>query len=290
MRRRLRHAIDWRLGAITGRLDDLARQVALLRETLDDEVRPVLRTLVAEESENRRRLTAARAAEGYDRAWSDPDPLVSVTIPTRDRPRSLLERSLPSVLAQTHANLDVIVVGDAAGPEIAEAVLAIGDPRVRWADLTQRIEAHPDPRRHWLVASGMARNEARRLARGAWLLHFDDDDALRPKAIEQLLAQARLTHAEVVYGAFEQHAPGGGLERFGAFPPAPGGFGWQGAIHHAALPFERELVAAHLRTPGDHWLLERMLRAGVRFAMVEPVVWDYYPSQLWPADRGAGGH
>ena len=45
--------------------------------------------------------------------------------------------------------------------------------------------------------------------------------------------------------------------------------------------FAREWIAGPLQIPGDRFLLERMLRAGVRFAMVDEIVYDYYPSSLW---------
>ena len=55
--------------------------------------------------------------------------------------------------------------------------------------------------------------------------------------------------------------------------------------------FAREWVASVLQIPGDCFLLERMLRAGVRFAMVDQIVYDYYPSSLWdPADRSGAQH
>jgi hypothetical protein len=38
-------------------------------------------------------------------------------------------------------------------------------------------------------------------------------------------------------------------------------------------------VGAALGTPGDWFLLERMLRAGVRFGYVDQLVFDYYPSK-----------
>jgi hypothetical protein len=70
-------------------------------------------------------------------------------------------------------------------------------------------------------------------------------------------------------------------EELTAFPPAAYAFGWQGALIHGTLGFfERELVAAHLGVPGDGYLLERMLRAGVRFERLGRVVFDYYPSKL----------
>jgi hypothetical protein len=52
--------------------------------------------------------------------------------------------------------------------------------------------------------------------------------------------------------------------------------------------FERELVAAHLEIPGDIYMLERMLRVGVRFAMLDEVVLDYFPSGLWEHAGDAG--
>ena len=62
-------------------------------------------------------------------------------------------------------------------------------------------------------------------------------------------------------------------------------FAWPAALIHGGLRFfERELVATELELPGDAYLLLRMLRAGVRFAMLEGVVLDYYPSNAWTRD------
>jgi acetyltransferase-like isoleucine patch superfamily enzyme len=124
-------------------------------------------------------------------ACTTPAPTPSTTGPTRTRaawcrsssharpPGRPRGRSVPSVLAQTHPNVEVVVVGDAAGPEVAEALAGIGDPRVRFANLTQRTVASDDPGKHWLVAATIARNEGMRLARGRWTVSLDDDDALR---------------------------------------------------------------------------------------------------------------
>jgi hypothetical protein len=302
---RIKHAVDRRVGAIIERLDSLAGRTARLeaqveqlqglvaqtvsssaavRASLEERIEPALRAVVADDASNRRRLYAMRESPDYAASFDEPDALASITLPTRDRPE-LLARSLRSVLAQTHERLEVLVVGDAAGPEIADVIDGIGDPRVRYANLTQRISAHPDRERHRLVGSTMARNEATRRARGAWLLHFDDDDTLRPDAVASLLDLARESRAEVAYGGFAQHAPEGGSTETIAFPPTEGQFGFQGAVLHRGLRFfERELVAAHLGVPGDIFLLRRMLHAGVRFALLERVVWDYFPSTLWSVD------
>jgi hypothetical protein len=332
IRRRLARPLDWRLSAVIGRLDalagraerldarvesmagrleevagelealrthaaaipQLAENAAASREILEQRVEPLMRAVADAEAGNRRRLYALRAAGRlYEDAYEQDDPLVSITVPTRGRVGPLIERALPSLLAQTYANIEVLVVGDAAPEEVGEAVRALADPRIRYANLTQRISAHPDPRRHWLVGSTMARNEATRRAGGRWLLHFDDDDHLRPDAVSSLLALARERRVEVAYGGFDEHRPDGESSTGLGFPPLLGRFSWAGSLVHAGLRFfERELVAAHLGLPGDMYLLERMLRTGVRFGLLKEVVLDYFPSTLWderePDDGSAG--
>jgi len=288
IRRALGRALDWRFRAVLGRVDALGERLERLERSLEERLEPMLRAILDEEAQNRRRLYELRADGSYEYAFTDPDPLVSITLATWRRTELLVERALPSLLAQTHANIEVLVVGDAAGEDVGEAVTALGDPRVNYANLTQRIVADPDERRHWLVGSAMARNEATRRASGRWLLHFDEDDHLRPDAVASLLGLARERRAEVAYGGFDAHHPDGSLTRTLAFPPRPTQFGFQGALVHAGLRFfERELVASALDLPGDIYLLERMLRSGVRFAMLERVVWDYYPTYTWVDQRSS---
>ncbi len=258
MIRRLRRALDWRFKAVVDRQDALAGSTANLDARIDDldtqlaqvsdslaqvhtmleqRIQPVLQTIVAEEAGNRRRLHELRAAADYELAYSHPEPLVSITVATTGQRSALLERALPSLLAQTYTNIEVLVVGDAAADSVEATVAALGDPRVRYANLSQRIAAHPNPERHWSVGSTMARNEATRRARGLWLLHFDDDDHLRPNAIASLLTVARERRAEVAYGGFEQHHPDGQSSTSIGFPPRPGAFelGWSPRARWAAL-------------------------------------------------------
>jgi hypothetical protein len=62
-------------------------------------------------------------------------------------------------------------------------------------------------------------------------------------------------------------------------------------MHGGLRFFERELVAVHLELPGDIYMLDRMLRVGVRFAMLDEVVLDYFPSALWePSTVPAASH
>jgi hypothetical protein len=285
-RRLAAEALDRRFGPLNARLDRSDARIAELeavlgRQSADlERALAVLRSLAADDPDNRRRLAEARAAADYPAPWEEDDPLVSVVIPTRNRPRLLVERSLPSILAQTHENLEVLVMGDAAGPEIAEAVASVGDPRVRFVNMTHRYE-RPDGDT-WLTAGTLTRNEGYRLAGGLWLAEADDDDALRPHAIAALIAHARRHRLEVAYGRMAQHLPDGSTTELGSFPPRLGNAGWQAAIVHGALRFfAREHIAADLSLPGDWFRMERMLRAGVRFGHLEQVLGDYYPAQAW---------
>jgi glycosyltransferase involved in cell wall biosynthesis len=272
LRTRAAHVLDRRFASIAGRLDRIEAELKAIT--------PLLETLAADDPGHRRRLEAAREDPSYARAWEDPDPLVTISIPTRDRPGLLAERSLASALAQTHENVEVIVVGDAAGPEAEAAVASAGDPRARFADLTQRWDRGDASQ--WLTAATLPRNLGYRLARGQWLLDLDDDDALRPDAVERLLAHAREHRVEVAYGVLEAHMPDGSTMMVGGFPPEHTRFGWQGGIVHAGLRFfAREHVAADMGLPGDWFRMRRMLRAGVRISHLAEVTCDYFPSKEW---------
>jgi Glycosyl transferase family 2 len=264
------------------RLADAEARSLVIHDLLSNDVREALRAMASDDVANRRRLWEARGDPEYNLPFTERRPLVSVAIPTHDRIELLTARSLPSILNQSHENLDVIVVGDDAPPEVEEAVLAIGDPRVTYRNLTQRLPLPGDPLRRWYVQSVMARNEGFRVARGLWDLSFDDDDYLHPDAIERLLAYARDLQVEVAYGRFRPVMRDGVRPEVGVFPPTYGEFGWQGALRHRCLRFfERELVAAAFNTPNDVFCFEAMLRAGVRFAMLPEVIWDYHPAREW---------
>ncbi len=104
-------------------------------------------------------------------------PLVTVVIPTTRRP-GLVLRALASVLAQTHAALDVAVVVDGPNPETLAALASVPDPRLR---VLQTPEAR---------GAGAARNAAAATARGKWIAFLDDDDAWLPDKLERQLAAA----------------------------------------------------------------------------------------------------
>jgi glycosyltransferase involved in cell wall biosynthesis len=230
-------------------------------------------------------LWKARARPDYAAPFEESEPLVTVCIPTYTNVERLVDRSLPSVLSQDYERLEVIVVGDDAPGSTARAIAQIGDPRVRYEHLNLRGPYPDDPRRRWFVAGIPALNRGLELARGSWFVINNDDDALRPGHVSRLLAAARGARAEVAYGQFLIHSPDGTTTLDGAFPPRSHAFGWQLAIQHRALRmFRYKLSASLFDSPGDWDRARRMMRAGVRFHMIDEVVFDYYPSTLWRGD------
>lgn len=277
---------------VRGAVADLTERVDRLQSAnLDLAARlpEILRAVVADETRKREELYALRAGEGYALAFQDPEPLISVVIPTYDRHELLLERSLPSIVAQTYQNFEVIVVGDAAPPEVGAAIESFGDPRISFHNLTYRGPYPAEPRAMWYVAGVPPFNEAVRRARGSWIAPLNDDDAFRPDHLQVLLDAARRDRLEVAYGKVHVHRPDGSHVEIGEFPPAHGAFTLQTALLHSGVApmFPAELSDEVFRLPWDWGIGLRMTRAGVRIGFVDAVVADGYPSALWVDRPGA---
>src|SRR5438105_2362909 len=98
--------------------------------------------------------------------------LVSVVVPTRNRPR-LLACTLRSILAQVDVDLELIVVDDASSPP----AIVPTDRRVRLIRHTTQLGV------------SAARNTGIAAACGRWLAFCDDDDLWAPRKLtEQLIA------------------------------------------------------------------------------------------------------
>lgn len=120
--------------------------------------------------------------------------LVSVIIPTRDRP-NLLERALRSVLEQTCGDLEVIVVDNnrTSSPVADQANLAplLRDTRVRIVSARQAANASE------------ARNVGLSDAGAEWVTFLDDDDEYVPSKVADQLAVARCNEAPLVICGYE---------------------------------------------------------------------------------------
>src|SRR3954451_6726079 len=115
------------------------------------------------------------------RAGAQPakEPLVSVIIPARDEAH-IIERTVRAFLAQTYANLEVIVVNDRSADGTGDIVRAIDDHRLRVID---GIE----PPAGWL-GKPWALHQGSRVATGELLLFVDADLIYAPPALAAAVA------------------------------------------------------------------------------------------------------
>ena len=267
---------------LASRLDRLEERLASLSdETAErlDSALGALEFLVDDDPRARRALRRLRIDPDYARAYTEADPLVSVIIPTWNRTESLTTQSIPSVLAQTHANVEAVVIGDASPPELVAAVSAISDPRVRFFNRSIRGPYPDDPVRAWCASGTPSMTEGLQRARGRWLTIIGDDDALPPAHIATLLKFARDRRLEFACGRYRVVKHAGATEMLGSFPPELGTSGFQISLWHGGLRFlEVELAHAQFTTPNDWGLIRRMMRIGVVMGQAEDAIVDYTPS------------
>lgn len=118
-------------------------------------------------------------------------PTISVVVPTYNR-AALLPRAVRSVLAQTYADIEIIIVDDASTDETESVVATLDDPRIRYI-------------RHESNLGGAAtRNTGIKAARGKLIAFQDSDDEWLLDKLEKQtgLLHSRDDEAEIVYCGF----------------------------------------------------------------------------------------
>lgn len=107
-------------------------------------------------------------------------PLVSVVLPTYDRPEKLAN-AVKSVSAQQYSNIELLVVDDASPTPIEAVVAEAASPELRW-----RCLRHDDNQ-----GANAARNTGIEAASGDILAFLDDDDRWVPEKLEAQVAVFR---------------------------------------------------------------------------------------------------
>src|SRR5260370_42068750 len=121
-------------------------------------------------------------------------PLVSVGIPTHNRPRMLAE-TLASVRAQTFTDYEIIVVSNGESAEERRASQEAASGCVYLELDRGNVSA--------------ARNFGIERAKGEWIAILDDDDLWPPNKLERQVAEARRTGADMITGDFVEFYPDG---------------------------------------------------------------------------------
>jgi glycosyltransferase involved in cell wall biosynthesis len=145
-------------------------------------------------------------------------PTVSVVVPTYKRAR-LLKDALGSVFDQTYQDLEVIVVDDCSsdGGASRRVVESFPDKPIRLIELTRNR------------GPAGARNEAVKVATGAYISFLDSDDLWMPMKLEKQIAILQAdAQVGMVYSDEFQMYPDGSVSSASVWahrePPLPSGF------------------------------------------------------------------
>ncbi|MDT5013423.1 MAG: perosamine synthetase [Mycobacterium sp.] len=179
--------------------------------------------------------------------------LVSVLLPCCDQTYALQTRVIPSVLAQTHGDWELIVVSERQNNAPMRAVVAeFGDPRISYAEIA-RLDAgswNVEQRRH--AAHARALNLAQDLATGSVLFLLDEDSEYLPNHLQASIEAIDDDSADLVYGPATVYDRNTGIqtveidEALGSVDPATVGYtkpwqadrfpeGGDGSPRHAKL-------------------------------------------------------
>ena len=214
------------------------------------------------------------------------DELVSVVMPVYNA-AATLRKSIDSVLAQSHATVELLAVDDGSRDASLQILdeYAARDPRVR----ALRMPANGG------VAA--ARNLALDAAQGRYVAFLDSDDWWHPHKLERQLAAMRGASARVSYTAYDRVGEDGRLLSR-VRPPA--------AVDYTAMlksnrignltgVYERSLGDAHFQRIGHEdyvFWLERVRSAGSAICVDpdEPLAWylvrdGSVSSNKWKAAR-----
>ena len=190
------------------------------------------------------------------------EPLVTVRIPTFGSVDLLLERAIPSVLAGSYRNVELLVCSDGPQPHARAAVEGLTDPRIRYLEVEERPRYPSRASSFWQVAGTSAVNRLVEEARGDVIAPLDHDDAFTHDHIPVLLDALR-AGADFAFGVAMTETGTGAWGLLGSLPLA------HGRIVHASVMYTRRL--AHMRYDPEAWLLN------------EPGDWN-----LWHRIRDAG--
>lgn len=209
--------------------------------------------------------------------WSGDSDLVSFPIATYNRIQILAERTIPSLLSQTHSNIEVIIVADGTPESELAQLRAIDDPRVRIIRLRRRTKYPPDPVDRWMVAGWKPRNAGSRASRGDWIYWVSDDDYLLPVAVQTLLALAQHGQYESVSGGYQEGTikparvlPASGIGAVGfeiTGPPA-----WLSRNYVGRMRWNKASWRKLWDRPSDYDLMKRMQVQGVRFGHTDDII------------------
>ncbi len=119
---------------------------------------------------------------------SESQPLVSVIIPTYNRPKELA-RAIQSVLSQTYQNFEILVVDDGSEEDLKKVCDSFNDTRIRFF----RNEKHTN--------ANMARNRGIKEAKGEYIAMLDSDDEFLSHHLERRVEKIQEWDCDGIFGS-----------------------------------------------------------------------------------------
>ena len=295
---------DWQINLET-KIFELAQMISNQQGYLNDQVAvnsSSINTLVSlvsfgaqEIFQYVKLLNEVRDSVTYSQVFVTESPKISVIIPTHSNPAALWARTIPSVVSQTHENLEILVVVDGNFPEMYEATVnsctALEDPRitvhlapptpVEFPE-TSGLSSDQKQRFEWFRSGNGPFNYGLDIATGDWIAPFSHDDAMHRDGFERVLKAATKNKWEYCYAPLVRLSPTD-ESIIHSFPPRSHNFGVQGSLLHSSLKmFRYDYRDALVGLPNDYGMVRRMMLCGVRMGTISDAASDYYPSALWP--------
>jgi len=215
----------------------------------------------------------------YQKNYNTVNPLVSIIIATYNRSDILINRTLPSVLAQTYKNIEVIIVGDQCIDNTPELLKEYPDIRVRFYDLPKRGKYPRHIKDSWFVQGTAPRNKGMKMANGSWFVFISDDDVMYPHHIEVLLQTAQERNLEFISASYETIKDGEKLivnpepfDKYSAF--VVGGMQtWLYRSYLKKFKWNIDAWRKNWNRPVDYDLQLRFYKSGLRIGHIYDIVY-----------------
>lgn len=123
-------------------------------------------------------MTIDRPMDGENSRCTDDEELISVIIPAFNRTR-LLGRAISSVLGQTYANLELIIIDDGSTKDVKQVIGEFNDIRLSYH------------RREENLGISAARNHGIAKSKGKYVAFLDSDDEWKDRKLECQLDRLR---------------------------------------------------------------------------------------------------
>jgi glycosyltransferase involved in cell wall biosynthesis len=195
-------------------------------------------------------------------------PRVTAIIPTYNW-SSVLRYAIGSVLRQTFADFELLVVGDGCTDDSGQVVAAMNDSRVRWINLPNHTQHQSAPN-----------NEGLRQARGEIIAYLGHDDLWLPHYLAAIVEAFDRTNTDLAYALAINVAPDGAV--WPVIPrPAYGSFSSPLSMAHMKRVTD-EMGGwrdyRELSDPPDVELWRRAYSRGYRFTFVPRLTGIKFPA------------